>query len=428
MNKDKKKSYSDLEVVIASSPLTSSEPPPPLPRQSYWNEKFVATPDSPPPPPALNTAVKNEKAAPYGIDFSPADQVPSAPPAYFLVDSKGQTQALYTLPSDTSDAASVRSFKGGYNAAVPPPSQGGWWRSLGDGKRVCGLRKNIFLASMAGVCFLIFGLLTTILLLTLHPGHKNHGGGDDGPQFSKLNLLQKKDNGPALSATDLAAMNWTDMSTGTQYTGVVYQSSVKTGSALMFAIKNEDSQSWTRVNISASVSKTALDILPGSPLAAATNNGLWNIYYVNSSLGIAEVYSTNPDDANSWQKGDFAKAAGHPSVVLGSQLSAMWQRCAKCDNALFVMWQNAGGSIMTVNMTNLTWGQPVTVAASAALGSGLAISAFTDTGSRVTTGADANAIRMYYETNDGLMEILKGPIGGGNLVAGNFGEWLACLI
>ncbi|KAF3766882.1 hypothetical protein M406DRAFT_69060 [Cryphonectria parasitica EP155] len=411
--KDKKDEFSDLEVVVDnSSTLSSSSSVPPPPRRSYWNEKFLAVPDSPPPPKAKSA--KDEEA---GLEYPfSADTLTAPPPAYYFVDAKGQKQALYTVPSNGSDAASIASFKGSYNNA-----QGGWWRSLGEGRRICGLRKNVFLAVMAGGCFLVFGVLTTTLLLTLGRNRPHSNG--PSPQFSTLELLSQKDSGPVLAASDLAAMNWTDPSAGTPYAGVVYQSSGDTGAALMMAVKNEATQAWSKMNISAAVPEVADAILPGTPLAAATDGGMWNVYYVDKSLSIAEVYSADPTNSTSWRQGSFSAALARPTIQPGSQLSAMWQQqCASCDNALFVMWQSNQADIVIANMTNGVWGQPAIVASDAAPGSGVAISAFTDSGSEVTTGADPNAIRMYYEQNDGLMEVMNGPSTGGQMKTGNSGD------
>lgn len=410
--KDKKKSYSDLEAIITSSVGD---------RQSYWNAKF-AVPSTPDPVPQAISA-NEEKAAhdAKGIfDASPVDTLAPAPPAYFLVDSKGQTQALYTVPTNTpSDTSSIVDFKGGITAAAPPPSPSGWWSSLGDGKRICGMRKNVFLAVMAGICALIIGLLVTVLVVT-HP--KGHGGDRDPPRngqpiFSTELLLNKGDAGPFLAASNVAAMNWTV--SGVAYTGVFYQSSATSGAGLMVAIKNEGTQVWSTVNISASVTGKKLDVLPGTPLAAASNNGLWNLYYLTSAMTIEEMYSTDPTSSSGWQQGEFAAKLGHPEVMPSSGLGAMWQSCDDCDNALFVMWQNAQtGSLVYANMTNLTWGSsPVVISSSAAAGTPATVNAFTDSGR--SKGPDHNAIRFYWTQGSNLQETLKGPLGSGKLVAGN---------
>ncbi|KAJ4385794.1 hypothetical protein N0V93_010225 [Gnomoniopsis smithogilvyi] len=411
--RDKKKSYSDLEAIVTSSSAAD--------RQSYWNAKF-AVPSTPIPVPQA-TGANEEKAshdAKAIFDASPVDTLAPAPPAYFLVDSKGQTQALYTAPTNTpSDASSTMDFKGGI-AVAAAPSSGGWWSSLGEGKRICGMRKNVFLAVTAGVCALVLGLLITILVVT-HP--KGHDGGRDKsgsnePIFATESLLDKGDTGPFLVATNIAAMNWTVG--GEAYTGVFYQSSATSGAGLMVAIKTERTQEWNTVNISAAVTGKVLDVLPGTPLAAASNNGLWNLYYLTTGMTIEELYSTDP--MTIWQQGEFAAKLGHPQVMASSGLGAMWQLCDDCDNALFVMWQNAqSGSLVYANMTNLTWGSsPVVISNSATPGTPAAVSAFTDTGK--SKGSDHNAIRYYWTQGSSLQETLKGPLGGGNLVAGNNSE------
>lgn len=456
--KDRKKSYSDLEAIVIPSESSSSSIPSsssashiPAGRISYWNEKILAEPSVPEPLPnryAANTSASvsssssssssgNGKKVIGGIDSSsPIDTLPPPPPAYYLVDSKGQTQALYTVPTNSngsspSDTDSVANFKsgGGYNASMPPPPSGGWWKSMGQGKRILGMRKNVFLAVCAGLCALILGLLMTILLVTRTipiGGHPGVDGKMRPAAFSTLQLLTEKDqNNALLSATNLASMNWTDTSTGTPYTGVFYQSSRATGMSLMAAIKNEQTLMWTSINISASAGGGApLDVLDGTPIAAASNNGLWNLIYLSSIFGLQEIYSTNPTSTTGWLKGEMASKLGFPTVVPGSGLAAMWQSCSNCNNSLFVMWQDsASGSIVYANETNLTWGNAITLSDSGAPGATVAVSAFTDFNGTASTGSDKNAVRFYYENGDGLYETMKGPLGGQKLAAGNFGEF-----
>lgn len=426
-NRNSRKSYSDLEAIVTTSAAPG--------RQSYWNAKFAipSTPepihktadgaDAPEAVPSQFISSSDDKSALDAksfFDSSPVDTVAPAPPAYFLVDSKGQAQALYTVPSNTaSDTSSIVNFKGGISPA--PPSAGGWWKSLGEGKRICGLRKNVFLAVLAGVCMLVLGLLLTVLLLTHPPGkHGSKGSNkddDDAPKFSTLDMLKKGDMGPFLAASSLAAMNWTVA--GQPFIGVFYQSSAATGSGLMVAIKNETSQQWSSVNISASASSPS--VLPGTPLAAASNNGLWNLYYLTESMTVAEIYSTDPTSASGWLQGDFAAKMGSPAVFPGSGLGAMWQLCDDCNDALFVSWQNAqDGSLAFANMTNMTWGGAVVLDSNAADGSPVTINAFTDTGKSVA--GDHNAVRFYFTEDDSLVEMMKGPLGSGQLIAGNDGK------
>lgn len=412
--KDRKKSYSDLEAIVTSSFAD---------RQSYWNAKF-AVPSTPDPPHRTDGANEGKAAhdAKAFFDTSPVDTLAPAPPAYFLVDSKGQTQALYTAPTNTpSDTSSIVNFKGGIPVAASSPGPSGWWSSLGEGKKICGMRKNVFLAVMAGVCALVLGLLVTVLLVTHPKGDRGDGDKPDGtkPVFSTEMLLDKGDAGSFLAASNIAAMNWT--TAGVSYTGVFYQSSAASGAGLMVAVQNAGTQAWITVNISASVTGKGLDVLPGTPLAAASNNGLWNLYYVTSGMTIEEVYSTDPTSSSGWLQGEFAVKLGHPEIMPSSGLGAMWQSCDDCDDALVVMWQNAqSGSLVYANMTNLTWGSsPVVISGSAAPGTPAAVNAFTDTGK--SQGSDHDAIRFYWTQGNILQETLKGPLGNGKLVPGNKG-------
>lgn len=417
--KQARKSYSDLEAIVTSN-ITA--------RQSYLDAKFVV-PATPNPPRAAQTqghdapeAVTKEEqfvqdAKALFNSSSPSDTRAPPPPAYFLVDSKGQTQALYTAPSSTpSDAGSIINFKGAISP-VGPPTSGGWWKSLGEGKRVCGMRRNVCLVVSAGVCALIFGLLTTILLVTAPKGGKN---GPNGivPMFSTQMLLEKEDIGPVLAASNIAAMNWT--TGGSQYTGVFYQSGVASGTALMLAIQNEGDGSWSTVNISASASSTKLDVLRGTPLAAASNNGLYNLYYLTTGNTIAEIYSSDPLSPTGWLKGSFDSALGYPEVTPGSGLGAMWQLCDNCEDALFVTWQKVqSGQFVYANMTNLTWGGSIEIDGAATPGTATIVNAFTDSGR--SAGGDHDAIRFYHMQGNGLIETLKGPLGSGRLVTGNGG-------
>lgn len=470
--KDRKKSYSDLEAIITSSSSTaaasssttassssSSSVPSADRHRSYWNEKFFAGPTSPDPKraivndgkagaaPGAAAGVKSEKDSlkENSLGVSPIEgTLPPPPPSYYLVDSQGQTQALYTVPttissgssihsSASSDAGSIMNLKvGPAAAAAAPGGQQGWWASLGEGRRIFGMRKNVFLAVMAGVCALILGLLATILVVTHagaggRPDGDGGKGGKGGPAFSTKRLLSAGDSGPLLAASDLAALNWTDTATGTAYSGVFYQASrAQGGLALMVAFKNEKTQTWSHVNISASAAGSAtqgqLDVLPGTPLAAASNNGLWNLYYLTSTMTIAEVYATDPTANNGWQQGSFSDVLNRPAVMPGSGLGAMWQSCgATCDNALFVSWQAAGsGALVYANMTNLTWGQPVVLATAAAPGTGVVVNAYTDSGPKIKTGTAHNAVRWYYADGKGMEEMIKGPLGSGKLLPGNF--------
>lgn len=475
MTTDERSTYSDMEAIDTSSTSTASSDTGTgintlaTRRPSYWNEKFLAedtttarsnpsdAPEPVPPVVPIDEKKQLQQQQAIGTDVSPVDTLPPPPPAaYYLVDSKGQAQALYTVPtSAASDRGSIikpdyppyaESTIGG-GAMLPPrePGSANWWHSLGEGRRICGVRKNIFLAAAGGVCALVFGLLITILVVTHTTGdgmRRGGGGGsgsgsasgsgssnmpgsasDIGPAFSRAALLEKMDMGPVMAASDMAAMNWTDLNTQVTYTGVVYQSSAATGSALMLAAKNDRTLEWSFVNISQSAATVNLDILPGSPIAAATNNGLWNIYFLSSTRIVSEVWATNPLDPKGWAQGWTSNQVSRPFVQEGSGLGAMWQMCDECDNALFLVYQEAqAGDLVYVNMTNLTWGQDITISTTALPGTPAVISPFTDTGPKVKTGNDKNAIRIYYEAVEGLMELIKGPLGGGQIRSGNFGQ------
>lgn len=411
--RERKKSYSDLEAIIIPDDAPAVPHPssttvaPPAARTSYWNEKFAISDGS--------TASNN--ANPFSDDkalgFSPVDSPQIGPPAYYLVDSKGQTQALYAAPTnDAKDPSpTVRGSLGGKGGA----GIFGGGNGIGERKTLFGLRRSTFYALSAGIAFLIIGLLVTILAVTA-PWSKPSSDDDDSASKSSSAA------GIIMPESRLAAMNWTD-STGTTYTGVFYQSSNATGSAIMAAIRASTSDAWTSVNVSASANPAGLDVLDGTPLAAASNNGLWNVYYLTSDRRVAEVYSTSPVSPTGWLQGSMGSSLGNPEAAPGSGLAAMWQSCDNCTDSLLVLYQDAAtGHVQMANMTKLVWAMGDVVSTSAAPGTGLGVSAFTDFGGNGSTGTDLNAVRMYYADGGDLIEKLRGPLTDFRLETGNFGN------
>lgn len=411
--RERKKSYSDLEAIIIPNetpavPSPSSTTVAPTDRRSYWNEKFAISD---------GTSASNN-ANPFSDDkasgFSPVGSPQVGPPAYYLVDSKGQAQALYAAPTnDAKDQTPTAGSLGGNGGAGIFGGGGG---AGGERKTLFGLRRSTFIALSAGIAFLIIGLLVTILAATA--------------PWSKTSALSSDDSSAKDSASPgiimpesrLAAMNWTD-STGTTYTGVFYQSSNSTGSSIMAAVRASAGDVWTSINMSASANPAGLDVLDGTPIAAASNNGLWNVYYLTSARQVAELYSTSPTSPSGWLQGGMGSSLGNPQVAPGSGLAAMWQNCDNCTDSLLVLYQDAGtGHVQMANMTKLVWAMGDVVSTSAAPGTGLGISAFADFNGNGSTGPDLNAVRMYYADGGDLMEKLKGPLTDFRLETGNFGK------
>lgn len=418
--RERKKSYSDLEAIIipddapAVPDPSSTTAAPQAARTSFWNEKFAIS----------DGTSTNNNANPFSDDkalgFSPVDSPQIGPPAYYLVDSKGQAQALYAAPTnDAKDQpATARGSLGGIGGA----GIFGGGNGAGERKTLFGLRRSTFYALSAGIAFLIIGLLVTILAVTA-PWSKTSDLSSDDDKASSASNSSSTAAGIIMPESRLAAMNWTD-STGTTYTGVFYQSSNATGSSIMAAIRSSTSGGgWTSVNVSASANPAGLDVLDGTPLAAASNNGLWNVYYLTSDRRVAEVYSTSPSSPTGWLQGGMGSSLGNPEAAPGSGLAAMWQNCDNCTDSLLVLYQDAAtGHVQMANMTKLVWAMGDVVSTSAAPGTGLGVSAFTDFGGNGSTKTDLNAVRMYYADGGDLMEKLRGPLTDFRLETGNFGK------
>lgn len=414
--RERKKSYSDLEVIIPDEVPTPAVPTPSSTtatpaavRQSYWNEKFAISDDS----------SASNKANPFSDDkalgFSPVNSPQIGPPAYYLVDSKGQAQALYAAP--TNDATKDRPSTAGSLGGVGGAGIFGGASGPGERKTLFGLRRSTFYALSAGIGLLIIGLLVTILAVTA-PWSKTSALSSDDDADSKSSSA----TGIMMPESRLAAMNWTD-STGTTYTGVFYQSSNATGSSIMAAIRPSNADTWMSINVSASANPAGLDVLDGTPLAAASNNGLWNVYYLTSDRKVAEVYSTNPESPSGWLQGGMGSSLGNPEAAPGSGLAALWQNCDNCTDSLLVLYQDAAtGHVQMANMTKLVWAMGDVISTSAAPGTGLGISAFTDFGGTGATGTDLNAVRFYYADGGDLIEKLRGPLTDFRLETGNFGK------
>lgn len=417
--RERKKSYSDLEAIIIPdetpsehepNPSATTAAPAPV-HHSYWNEKIAISDES----------YTNIKANPFSDDkalgLSPVDSPQVGPPAYYLVDSKGQAQALYAAPANdaTKDRASTAGSLGGIGGA------GIFGGASGPVERKApfGLRRSTFYALSAGIALLIIGLLVTILAVTA-PWNKHSALSSDKDTDSK-----SFEAGIIMPESRLAAMNWTDY-TGTSYTGVFYQSSNTTGSSIMAAIRASSGDTWTSINVSASASPAGLDVLDGTPLAVASNNGLWNLYYLTSDRRVAELYSMTPGSPSGWLQGGMGASLGNPHAAPGSGLAALWQNCDNCTDSLLVLYQDAAtGHVQMANMTNLVWAMGDVVSTNAAPGTGLGISAFTDFGGTGPTKTDLNAVRMYYADGGDLIERLKGPLTDFRLETGNFGNQIA---
>lgn len=416
--RERKKSYSDLEAIIipddtpAVPDTSSTTVAPPPARTSYWNEKFAISDSSS----ASNNA--NPFSDDKALGFSPVDSPQVGPPAYYLVDSKGQAQALYAAP--TNDAKDQSPTAAGSLGGVGGAGIFGGSSGPAERKTLFGLRRSTFYVLSAGIAFLILGLLVTILAVTA-PWNKPSSLSSDGNDASKSSSTSEA-AGIIMPESRLAAMNWTD-STGTSYTGVFYQSSNATGSSIMAAIRASTADSWTSINVSASANPAGLDVLDGTPLAAASNNGLWNVYYLTTDRKVAEVYSTSPSSPTGWLQGTMGSSLGNPEAAPGSGLAAMWQNCDNCTDSLLVLYQDAAtGHVQMANMTSLVWAMGDVVSTSAAPGTGLGVSAFTDFGGNGSTGTDLNAVRMYYADGGDLIEKLRGPLTDFRLETGNFGK------
>ncbi|ORY58046.1 uncharacterized protein BCR38DRAFT_353481 [Pseudomassariella vexata] len=267
---------------------------------------------------------------------------------------------------------------------MPPPK---------EHKRIWGLSRETFVAVMAGLAVFVIGLLATVLAVTL---------GSWGSSSTSSTVSTG-----VLSDSKLAALNWTDYS-GVDHTAVAYQHK---SNAIMISTRNSLTGIWTNVNVTESVmnatKSTGLDVLPGTPLAYATNKGLWNLYYLTSDNAVAELYSTNPLTGQ-WLMGEFGARTGAQAVA-GSRLGAVWQSCQNCSNSLLVIWQKENGQVQLANYTNMAWELRDVIAESAPPGTGMAISAFTDSRGTGEFGTDTNSLRAYVADGSNLMENQNGP-------------------
>ena len=364
---------------------TEQVPAPPvrIPQNEYWDEKICLEVEY---NADMNHTTLNEKSAAVGGYPAPSPGIRRSATGSDSIMSE-------PAPAYIRETA----FRGEPRLAkedIPVPVE----------PRILGLPKRKFKIAAAGVAILIVTIIAIVLGVTVGG---NRSAGDSPPT---LGLLDK---------TKLAAVNWTD-GAGDDRLAVFYQHE---SNALMVTQKESLSKTWTSINLTASImnatESAGLDVLPGSPLAAVTDGFQCSLYYVTSDNRIAEVFSMDPK-LKTWAIGVFG-ARIQARIAPGSRIGAVRQICQNCTRSIFVTWQDVAGDIQLANFTAGGWTLEPPIFKSAAPGTGLAISSFTDFRGTGPTGADSTALRAYVSGGSTLMELMNGPENNFAWSVGNFG-------
>lgn len=321
-----------------------------------------------------------------------ADMVEPAP-AY--APSEHSLKLAMTGGSSTTTAP-LNSKKGAIFPFVDLEAQGG--------RSFCGLSQKRFLMVVAGLTLLIL-----VLGLGLGLGLRNRSGSGG--------LLATSAKPAIMSNSQLTATNWTD-SSNIGRTAVFYQDE---SNALMVANRDSVSNKWSYVNVTASVMNssqvTGLDVLPGTPLACMSSGSQVNLYYLTSQYLVAELWSPPPATGQQWYVGEIQTKLPLQSAP-GTHLAAYWPICPNCTNSLLVLYQADTGALRMGNWTNGIWASSDWVAEADA-GTGLSLSAYTDSRGTGATGTAINALRTYHVDDGGLIETAMGPEDDFKIETGN---------
>lgn len=213
-----------------------------------------------------------------------------------------------------------------------------------------------------------------------------------------------------LTNSKVAATNWTDAA-GNSYHAVFWQAA---SSDLFVSLWISQLNNWTAINISASVSVSAL---PGTPLAAAARGYPWTdepynlgsfgiaLFYLSPSNTVEEVYSVN-GNVTTWEVGTLSTSGAVQTATTGSQLAVWWNLCASgCDGELRVVYENANQALQMISSQD--WiASPITWVNIIQHGSGLAATEGT-----VYGGESWNAhwlLKLYYAISGTLQESIEG--------------------
>lgn len=414
------------------------QPPVVQPNQEFWDEKICLEVEYNPDhslPESTATATPIGGAGVIGgvpAQMTAAAPVAETPPVvYGLPAGPGKSAAA---PSDVKTAGLRRSPSSASSMVEPAPAYKSYSEveisnMASTYRGEAGVTQDdmlkpmdrpfIFgyprkLVMMVGGALLLVVLLIIAISVGVTAGKAGKGTQSDN-DVAKMNIL---DN------TFMSSMNWTEPS-GVTHSAVVYQAR---DSSIMLTTRDSLSNVWRTVNVTKEVIKASnlagLDVLTGSALAAVSNNNQHGIYYLNSRRQIQELFSLSPT-ASEWNAGIMGgkiKATVQP----GSRISSTRHLCENCTQSLFVTWQEEGtNDIRLANFTKGDWADAGVVSQTAAPGTGLAMSVFTDFRGTGPTGAEATALRIYDASGSNLVELLNGPLTSNNWAPGNFDKPLA---
>lgn len=373
----------DDENTIRHETGPAPAPPVRIPQNEYWDEKICLEVEY---NADMNHTTPNEKSAAVG-------GYPAPSPGIRRSATGSESITAEPAPAYIRGLA-FRGEPGLTKEDIPVPVE----------PKILGLPKRKFKIVAAAAAILLLTILAIVLGVTF--------GGNRLPAGSPptLGLLDK---------TKLTAMNWTD-GAGEDHLAVFYQHE---SNALMVTQKESLSNTWKSVNLTASImnatDSVGLDVLPGTPLAAVTDGSQCSLYYTTSDNRIAEIFSVDPE-LKIWAVGIFGSKI-QAKIASGSRIGAVRQLCQNCTRSIFVTWQDVTGDIQLASFTAGTWALEAPIFKSAAPGTGLAISSFTDFRGTGPNGADSTALRAYVSGGSTLIELMNGPENNFAWSVGNFG-------
>lgn len=394
-------------ATTAATPTTPAAAPIRQPQQDYWDEKICLEVE-------------------YNADYPP-ETIVNDGNSTGGADIKIPTTGGYPAPgglrrSNTNGSAisePAPAYKTGDAFANSPASERGMWRGdagVTEADRpkqpsdtLFGYPKKKFIMIGAGIFLLIGVIIAVSVGVTL--GRKGSAAAANAEDLM-------------LDNTRLASINWTEGASGNSHTAVFYQSR---DNSLMARAHDSLSNKWRTINLTAAVMKMtkvpSLDIMTGTPIAVCSNNYQQSLYYLNSRRQVQELFTPN-FNGDEWYSGMFSSKI-QARAAAGSKLAAVRQTCLNCTQSVLVTWQDDDGKVRLANFTADVWQEMPPIAESAAPGTGLGISTFTDFRGTGPFGTDTNALRVYMSGGTTLMEYINGPENSFAWTTGNFGNALA---
>lgn len=391
-------------ATTAATPTTPAAAPIRQPQQDYWDEKICLEVE-------------------YNADYPP-ETIVNDGNSTGGADIKIPTTGGYPAPgglrrSNTNGSAisePAPAYKTGDAFANSPASERGMWRGdagVTEADRpkqpsdtLFGYPKKKFIMIGAGIFLLIGVIIAVSVGVTL--GRKGSAAAANAEDLM-------------LDNTRLASINWTEGASGNSHTAVFYQSR---DNSLMARAHDSLSNKWRTINLTAAVMKMtkvpSLDIMTGTPIAVCSNNYQQSLYYLNSRRQVQELFTPN-FNGDEWYSGMFSSKI-QARAAAGSKLAAVRQTCLNCTQSVLVTWQDDDGKVRLANFTADVWQEMPPIAESAAPGTGLGISTFTDFRGTGPFGTDTNALRVYMSGGTTLMEYINGPENSFAWTTGNFGK------